>query len=379
MIRLEKQRHRNARKRSQENTEGEMQKTVCILNVPVTFEDIAVYFSEEEWEDLKEWQKELYKDVMKENYQTLISLGAGSLTVTPDIISHIEEGEEPYIKDELESEERETGKSSCLETDAHKMKNTETYHWELSICEGNKKLSEKEEEKISSHSDRVIKFRTGCLSAKKQRNSLRDLTENSTVCEQSGNGISHTEDEQRHQKPEQRCLCDVCRIFFEDPVTLRSEEKPSVCPESAKTFNHNEESEECERTRTTEPFKCSKCGDVFTRKGSLVQHQRIHTREIPGMVYVKPTPLKTLPQEEIHMRHPVTLHQQQRFHKEERPPKCIDYGKNYSQKGELHAQKRPHREMPFTCSKCGDGFSRKGSLVQHQAIHNRERAFQQLE
>ena len=58
----------------------------------VTFEDVFVYFSREEWELLEEAQKLLYRDVMLENFahvaalgESLFQLPIGTCQTTPKV------------------------------------------------------------------------------------------------------------------------------------------------------------------------------------------------------------------------------------------------------------------------------------------------------
>lgn len=46
----------------------------------VTFEDVAVTFTDDEWKRLVPVQRALYKAVMLENYESIISLGEHHLT-----------------------------------------------------------------------------------------------------------------------------------------------------------------------------------------------------------------------------------------------------------------------------------------------------------
>ncbi|XP_025710650.1 zinc finger protein 862 isoform X1 [Callorhinus ursinus] len=70
---------------------------VVFEELPVVFEDVAVYFTREEWGMLVKRQKELYRDVMRMNYELLASLGPAA--AKPDLISKLERRAAPWIKD----------------------------------------------------------------------------------------------------------------------------------------------------------------------------------------------------------------------------------------------------------------------------------------
>ncbi|XP_027701954.1 zinc finger protein 879-like [Vombatus ursinus] len=79
--------------------------TARLARESVTFKDVAVEFSLEEWVHLNPSQKKLYRDVMLENYRNLVSLGFA--VSKPDVIHQMERKEASWMP------ETDVPRSSC--------------------------------------------------------------------------------------------------------------------------------------------------------------------------------------------------------------------------------------------------------------------------
>ncbi|XP_013826713.1 PREDICTED: zinc finger protein 90 homolog isoform X2 [Capra hircus] len=82
----------------------------------LTFKDVAVNFTQEEWHHVDAAQRRLYRDVMLENYSHLVFLGYQ--VSKPEVIFKLEQGEEPWI---AEGEIQRPVCPGCLQCKSHRV------------------------------------------------------------------------------------------------------------------------------------------------------------------------------------------------------------------------------------------------------------------
>ncbi|XP_027622497.1 zinc finger protein 248 [Tupaia chinensis] len=395
----------------------------------VSFKDICVDFTQEEWYLLDPAQKVLYRDVILENYSNLVSIGY--CITKPEVILKIEQGEEPWILDKRSQRqchpERKWKTGDRLE---NSQENQDDHFWQLvftnnkavSVENGNRlrktfslstdpASSRNLAYKICDSCEMNLKNVSGLIISRK--NCSRKKPGEINVCEKLLLDITHEKipvGEKSCKYNQKRNILnnhqDLTQPVFDQPFEYNEEatfftNKRSHIGNTLCKYNECErtlienlklnvsqsthlELESCEcsicgksfymdlrfgyqRTLTEDnPYEYSGYGNIFCDNSTFIIHQGAYTRKIPHEYKVND---KTWEKS--------TLFKHQIVHMVQKPYEYSGNGNNFRKKSHLTQLRRGHSgEKTFECGECGKTFWEKSNLTQHQRTHTGEKPYE---
>ncbi|XP_058028116.1 zinc finger protein 737-like isoform X2 [Ahaetulla prasina] len=326
---------------------------------PVSFEEVAVSFSEEEWSLLDPDQKALHSEVMLENHRNVVSLDFYELLQ----VIYAKDGTEKFgIRMELGSHERNQSTDAPMED----------------FLAEQEKVREKYVEKSVKLIKANIQVNEHYLTQNKGEDTIRrhnGQNYNGTFILSLGNNFLTSENTIDTKEKLYKCLeCGKCfRISGKLTIHKRihTGEKPYKCMECGKTFAQRGNLISHKMIHTGEkPYKCMECGKTFAQRGHLISHKMIHTGEKP---YKCIECGKTFARRDSLISHKMT-------HTGEKPFKCTECGKSFAHSSTLTNHKRNHTgEKPYKCMECGKTFARRDVLISHKMTHTGEKPYKCME
>ncbi|XP_074171484.1 uncharacterized protein LOC109437583 isoform X3 [Rhinolophus sinicus] len=372
----------------------------------VTYKDVAVTFTQEEWGQLDLDQRSLYWEVMLETCSFLVSLGH---PVPKTELTHLlEHGQKLWTVERgisrsicptggrqqvvrwshgsLQNTRAPPPLDLCVKLcdllgvlvslshqdicDRTKLQTSEQSTSQPALCEG--ALFKGSLTPGSSRDSRLgqASDREGCMEMRPETDSHKETHLGKMSLEDDGlgtdNGLHSVVLQERVSRGDVLQECDP-----QEPAkgpTIHTGSNLYKCKQCGKGFSRKWYLIRHQQVHVgMKPYECNACGKAFSRKWYLVRHQRVHTGMKP---YKCDACGKAFSQSSTLIRHYL-------IHSGEKPYTCTECGKAFRRRSYLVQHRPIHTgEKPYECGQCRKAFSHRSTFIRHNRTHTGERPFE---